>query len=195
MKNYKLNRNLISKMKSGDMAAFDEIYNCYCHRLHCFVLRYLKQKEVAEGVVQEVFIKVWEQRENINLELSFESYLFKIAYNTTISLLRKRLSDQVYKNQLEKNSVLTNSVDVIDEMQYQYLNKRVHELLNKATPRQREIFYLSRENGLSHKQIAEKLNISESTVKNHIVSTLAFLRENLDMGTLTTMLFYSLFLQ
>ncbi len=181
-------------LKKGDMAAFDAIYYKYCRRLYGFVLRYLKQEEDAEGIVQEVFIKIWETRNKIDVYSSFESFLFTVAYNSTISLLRKRLAEIKSKEYLKSLQQFSSTVDVIDELQFKELNEKVQCLLKQLTPRQKEIYLLSREEGLTHKEIAQKLDISENTIKNHMVTTLKYLKSHLDNSLTVNVLFLFLFL-
>lgn len=176
------------------MVAFDVIYNKYCYKLHGFVLRYLKQIEDAEGIVQEVFIKIWEARSKIDIYQSFESFLFTIAYNTTISLLRKRVSETKSREYLKSLQQIYSADNVIDELQFHELNDKVQSLLKQLTPRQKEIYLLSREEGLKHKEIAQQLNISENTVKNHLVTTLKFLKSHIDSSLAVNILFLCLFL-
>ena len=113
------------------MVAFDAIYNKYCHKLHGFVFRYLKQNEDAEGIVQEVFIKIWESRSKINTHSSFESFLFTIAYNATISLLRKRMSEKNSKEYLKDSQLLTSSESIIDELHYKELDHKLQSCLDQ----------------------------------------------------------------
>ncbi len=176
------------------MAAFDAIYNRYCHKLHEFVLTYLKREDDAEEIVQEVFIKVWESRAKIDIYSSFESFLFTIAYNATMSLLRKRVSETKSKEYLKSVQQINTAEQVIDELQFKELNNKVQSLLMQLTPRQKEIYVLSREEGLTHKEIAKKLNISESTVNNHLVTTLKYLKSHIDSSLAVNILFLCLFL-
>jgi len=194
LNNVDLNRDLITLLKDGDMLAFDGIYGHYCKRLYGFVLRYIKQKEDAEGIVQEVFIKIWESRNKINIYSSFDSYIFTIAYNTTISLLRKRVNEQKFQEQLLSLQEISSAEHIIDDIHYREINLRVQSLINQLTPRQKEIFKLSREEGLTHEEIAKKLNISINTVKNHMVSTLSFIKSHFDFSLIINLLFSSLFL-
>lgn len=194
MKNIKANTELVKALKKGDVAAFDAIYNTYCHKLHGFVLRYLKQEEDAEGIVQEVFIKIWESRGKIDVYASFESFLFTIAYNSTMSLLRKRVIESKSREFLKSLQQIDTTDQVIDEIQFKELNQKVQTLLNKLTPRPKEIYLLSREEGLTHKEIAKKLDISENTVKNHLVSTLKYLKSHIDSSLAVNILFLCLFL-
>ena len=194
MKVNKSNSELLLLIQKDDRVAFYNIYERYSKRLYGFVLRYIKQKEDAEEIVQEVFVKIWESRHKIDAYSSFESFLFTIAYNTTISLLRKRTNEKKYLEHLKSIQQPNNSPDLIDEIQFNELNDRVQSLLNELTPRQKEIFLLSRETGLTHDEIANKLDISVNTVKKHMTNTLTFLKTQIDTDLTISLLFACLFL-
>ena len=176
------------------MVAFDAIYEKYCRRLFGFIIRYVKQEFDAEEIVQEVFIKIWENRKKIDVFSSFESYLFTISYNSAISLLRKRVHEKKYLEHLKNIQVEDTFSELTDEIFFRELNSKLQSLLNELTPRQKEIFLLSREEGLTHDEIAKKLGISVNTVKNHLVSVLKFLKSNIDNGLIINALFVYLFL-
>ncbi len=176
------------------MAAFDAIYEQYSKRLYVFVFRYLKQEADTEEIVQEVFLKLWESRNKIDLCASFDSFLFTIAYNNTISLLRKKVNEKKYLEHLVNRQQINNADALIDEIHFREINRQVKLLIEELTPRQKEIFKLSREEGLTHAEIAEKLHISVNTVKNHLVAALAFLKSNIPGNTLSALLFIYLFL-
>jgi RNA polymerase sigma-70 factor, ECF subfamily len=190
----KSNSELILLIQKDDRVAFYHIYERYSKRLYGFVLRYIKQKEDAEEIVQEVFVKIWETRNKIDAYSSFEAFLFTIAYNTTISLLRKRTNEKIYLEHLKSLQQCANAPDLIDEIQFNELNDRVQSMLNELTPRQKEIFQLSREEGLTHDEIAKKLDISVNTVKKHMTNTLSFLKQQIDTGLTINLLFIYLFL-
>ena len=194
MKVTKSKSDLILLIQKDDQVAFYNLYELYCLRLYGFVLRYIKQKEDAEEIVQEVFVKIWESRNKIDAYSSFESFLFTIAYNTTISLLRKRTSEKKYLEHLQSLQHPDDLPDLIDEIHFNELNERVQLLLNELTPRQKEIYHLSREEGLSHDEIAKKLDISVNTVKKHMANTLAFLKSQIDSNLSINLLFAYLFL-
>jgi len=194
LKVIKSNCELILLIQRDDKVAFYNIYERYSIRLYGFVLRYIKQKEDAEEIVQEVFTKIWECRKKIDAYSSFEAFLFTIAYNTTISLMRKRTNERKYLQHLNSLQQPDNSPDLIDEINFNDLNDRVELLLNHLTPRQKEIFKLSREEGLSHDEIASKLDISVNTVKKHIANTLSFLKPQIESNLTINLLFAYLFL-
>ena len=194
MKVSKSNQELLLLIQKDDRIAFYNLYERYCRRLYGFVLRYIKQKEDAEEIVQEVFVKIWESRNKTDAFASFESFLFTIAYNSTISLLRKRSHEKKYLEYLKSLQQPENMPDLIDEIQFHELNDRLQLLLNELTPRQREVFQMSREEGLSHDEISKRLNISVNTVKKHIANTLSFLKTQIDSSLAINLLFISLFI-
>lgn len=181
-------------MKNGDMLAFDAIYKQYCSRLYGFILNLIKQESDAEEIVQEVFVKIWESRNSINAYSSFDSYLFTIAYNNTISLLRKRVSEKKYLEHLKSIQQISDSVDIIEEIHFKDVKNNFEKLVNQLTTRQKEIYNLSREEGLTHKEIANKLGISQNTVEIHISKALKFIKTNIDKSLLINTLFISLFI-
>lgn len=188
------NTELVKLLKKGDMSAFDVIYKKYSRRLYGFVFRYVKQESDTEEIVQEVFIKIWQSRDKINVYSSFESFLFTIAHNATINLLKKRATEQKYLEHVKSLQQIEETYEIADEIHYKELKQKYQGLLDELSPRQKEIFLMSREEGLSHKEIAEKLGISSNTVKNHLVTTLSFLKKELDNGLVISGLFVSLFL-
>ncbi|WP_073003493.1 RNA polymerase sigma factor [Mariniphaga anaerophila] len=193
MKREKLKTDLLILLKKGDMLAFDTIYKQYSKRLYAFVFRYLKQDNDTEEIVQEVFLKIWESRKKIDLYTSFDSFLFTIAYNSTISLLRKRVNEKKYLDHIKSRQQVNNAENIIDDIHFKEMSRQVEVLLDELTPRQKEVFVLSREDGLTHDEIAEKLGISSNTVKNHLVATLAFLKSKLKGDLMIKLLFISLF--
>jgi len=190
----KSNTELLILLQRDDKVAFYHIYERYSKRLYGFVYRFVKQESDAEEIVQEVFLKIWESRHKIDAYSSFESFLFTIAYNATMSLFRKRLSEKKYVEHIQSLQQFKKAPDLIEEVQFHDLDEKVHGLLSNLTQRQQEIYQLSRESGLSHQEIAQKLNISAATVKKHISNILSYLKANLDSSLLINLLFLSLFL-
>ncbi len=187
------NSELVKLLKKGDVLAFESIYNIYCHRLHRFAMMYLKQEEDAEEIVQEVFTKIWENKESLDYSTSFESFIFTIAYHFIISTLRKRINGYKSKEYLKSLKQSSTGSPIMEEIQLKELDFTIQSLLKKLSPRQNEIFYLSRIEELSHAEIASKLEISESTVNNHLVSILRYLKTNLKTINQISAFFFFIF--
>lgn len=185
---------LLERLKDGDMLAFDAIYKQYFARLYGFILKIIKQESDAEEIVQQVFVKIWESHITINTNSSFDSYLFTIAYNNTVSLLRKRVNEKKYLEHLQSIQQIESSSNIIEEIHFKEIKNNFQKLISQLTPRQREIYYLSREEELTYSEIANKLNISVNTVENHMAKALSFIKKNIDKSLLYNILFISLFL-
>lgn len=194
MKVTKSNKELLLLIQKDDRVAFYNLYERYSKRLYCFVLQYVKLDADAEGIVQEAFIKIWEKRKTIDVYSSFDSFLFTIAYNATISLLRKRVTENKYLDHLQAIQQANETTELTDELYFNELNEKLKALLNELTPRQKEIFLLSREEGLTHEQISKKLNISVNTVKKHMSNTISFLKKHLNNELAVSVLFTYLFI-
>lgn len=186
--------HLIIKLQLGDIEAFDEIYRHYFQKLYNFVLKFMKDTEETKEIVQEVFVKLWQNHNKIDIYASFDSYLFTIAYNTSISALKKKASQIKYAEYIKHKNDIFDASDGISELQYKELVEQLEISINKLSPRQKEIFNLSRIDGLLHNEIAEKLNISKNTVKNQIVTTLKYLKSQFGSEYIMVILYLTLHL-
>ncbi len=184
---------LVEKLQKGDLEAFDYIFKRYGDRLFGFALKYLKSKEEAEGLVQDVFLKIWENRASLKKESSLKSFLFTIAYHNICGLFRKRQIHDKYKNEM----VLTadKTVDFEEQLQYKSTLEQVDRLIDKLPEKQRLIFIKSRMEGKSTKEIAEEMNLAAGTVDNHISAALKFLRKSITESNMALLIFFALFIQ
>jgi RNA polymerase sigma-70 factor (family 1) len=187
-----INPELLIRLKNGDIIAFDELYKLYSHKLFSFVLRILKDEADSDDIVQEVFLKIWEYREKLGDYKLMNSFIFTIAYNNSISLIRKRISSTKYIDYLRTLSVKQTQGNLITEIELIELNNQVENLIFNLPARQKQVFLLHREKGLTYPEIAEELEISKNTVENHMVKALKYLRRNLNI--LGSILFCSIFL-
>lgn len=183
---------LILSLKEGDINAFSQIFDRYGKRLYYFSIGYLKSPEDAEEIVQEVFLKIWNKREEISLLKSFESYLFTIAKNGILNTIRKSKSEQAYLNYAK----LHPDKDVLldEELNFIELEKAYRQSVEKLSPRRKEIYTLSREQSLTNAEIAEKMNISVKTVENQMTSAISEIRKNLRSLGFSGIIFFELFL-
>ena len=189
-----ITNELLIRLKNGDMLAFDQIYELYSHKLFSFVFRILKDEAGADDVVQEVFVKIWESREKLGDYKLLNSYIFTIAYNNSIDLIRKKINNNKYLEHLRVSASINFTPSIVSQIEYNELNKEVEKLVGNLPERQKQVYLLHREEGLTYPEIAERLGISKNTVENHMVKALKYLRHNLDNALLVNMLFISLFL-
>ena len=189
----KITYELLSRLKNGDMLAFDRVYELYSHKLFSFVFKMLKNEAEADDIVQEVFVKIWESRHKLEDYKLLNSYIFTIAYNNSIDLIRKRISNIKYLEHLKNSAVIDFTPTFISQIEFNELNIKAEELVANLPERQKQVYLLHREEGLTYHEIAEQLGISKNTVENHMVKALKYLRQNMDNSLLINMLFVSLF--
>lgn len=173
--NFSEERSLILRLTEGDEGAFCELYATYKNRLIYFAMRFLKSREYAEDVFQDAFTVVWQSRRFINPDASFSSYLYTIMRNRILNQLRNAANEEKLKE-----SILSQALDYTEDTKRKVMLNDLKSLISHAlqqlTPRQREIFEMSREAQLSHKEIADKLGISVNTVQEHISISLKLIR-------------------
>ena len=154
----------------------DTLYRQYWQQVYNFCHLYLTNADDAEDVVQEVFIKVWENREWIREDERFKGLLFIITRNLVFNQHRKKVNESLYKVTLL--AALEESEEIEEEIDANDLRAYIERLIDELPPRRREIFNLSRKEQKSYKEIAELLHISEKTVENQIGEALKYLRKN-----------------
>lgn len=181
----------ISRFKSGDLRAFDELYTYFYPRLYRFVFSLTKSVEDTEDLVHEVFVKVWEHKHSLKKESSFNSYLFSIAYNSTISFLRKKNKNSRFKEFAD--TFQYDGDEYVDNQDIEDLEVKLNGIIEKMPPRQREIFKLKHLENYSYIEIAEMLGISVNTVENHLVKAHKFLKDNFGKSYLQISLILCLF--
>jgi len=189
-----ITQELLTRLKNGDILAFDLVYELYSHKLFSFVFKILKNEAEVDDIVQEVFVKIWESRNKLEDYKLLNSYIFTIAYNNSIDLIRKRISSNKYLEHLKYSASINFTPTIISQIEYNELNNQVGMLIANLPDRQKQVYLLHREEGLTYPEIAEKLGISKNTVENHMVKALKYLRQNMDNSLLINMLFVSLFL-
>lgn len=173
--NFSEERSLILRLIEGDEDAFCELYATYKKRLIYFAMRFLKSREYAEDVFQDAFTVVWQSRRFINPDASFSSYLYTIMRNRILNQLRNAANEEKLKESIFSQA-LDYTEDTKREVMLNDLKSLISHALQQLTPRQREIFEMSREAQLSHKEIADKLGISINTVQEHISTSLKLIR-------------------
>ena len=182
----------IAALKEGNLQAYNELFDRYGKRLYHFSIDYLKSAEDAEEIVQEVFLKIWDNREELSADKSFESYLFTIARNGILNTIRKSRSEQSYMNYVKVHPGKNVLLD--EELDFNELDKAYHKAIGKLSLRRKEIYLLSKEQSLSNAEIATKMNISVKTVENQMTSALSEIRKNLRSLGFSGIIFFELFL-
>ena len=169
---------LIILLKKGDQQAFAQIYNRYAESLAGFAASKLNNLDDARDIIHDLFVKLWENRDEVYITSNLKSYLFSIVRHRVIDKIRKNITREEYASMAQ--SLTAGSQDSADkQVEAKELQQRIEKSLNQLPPRVKEIYKLSRDEGLTNHEIAEKLNLSEQTVKNQLSAALKHLRGSL----------------
>jgi RNA polymerase sigma-70 factor (family 1) len=192
-----LNKNicddeLVEKLREGDLEAFDAVFEKYGDRLFGFALQYLKSKEETEGLVQEVFLKIWKKRKTLKKDSSLKSYLFTITYHNICKFFRKKQLQEKLKKEIGLASDI--SVDTEEQINYNSTLEQIEKLIEQLPPKQKTIFNKSRKEGKSTREIAHEMHLAPGTVDNHISAALKFLRKHISGSNLALLLLLAVFL-
>ncbi|NAY91427.1 RNA polymerase sigma-70 factor [Muricauda sp. JGD-17] len=169
---------LIAQVAKGNELAFKQVFDQYRAIVYTLALRMLKSRTLAEEMVQEVFIKIWEKREGLDQVDNFKGYLYRIAKNRVFDEF-KRIAREAISDEVPDENRLASSNNTDYPIRKEQLDSLLEQTLDKLPEQQQYIFKLSREEGLTYREIAEIVNLSPFTVKTHMKNTLAFLRNHM----------------
>ena len=186
-------QRLVQLLQKGNVAAFDSLFEEYSQKLYGFALKYFKNQSDAEELVQEVFVKVWENRQSLKSEFSFKSYLFTIALNQIRKHFNKKATSLKYFESLQNEPEMVDHPSFQND-DYESAFNEINKLIEQMPPRRREIFVKSKLEGKNSKEIATELNISAGTVDNQVSEALKFIRSSLNSNNFSILLFAALFL-
>jgi RNA polymerase sigma-70 factor (ECF subfamily) len=177
---------LLSRIAAGDECAFRSLFDLYKGRVTVYALRLSKSRYVAEEIVQEIFLKLWTNREQLTEVQNIGTYIYVMAKNRTLDHLKKianedRLFNEVWHTISEQGEP-TGHLYAKDNM------RLIEKAIGQLSPQKQKIFYLSRFEGLSHHQIAEQCALSKNTVKNHLVKTLRHIKFFLKQHNVTLLI-------
>lgn len=164
-------KQLFKEVSEGDERAFQHLFTRYYPRMISFAGMMVKSPYAAEEIVQEVFIRLWEQREVLAEVKSPENFVFIVIRNHTFNYLRAAANEQNRREQLWE-ALQQRAADETITLEMQEADQFFEKILAKLSPQQQKIFRMSREEGFSHQQIADELQLSKDTVKKHIANSL-----------------------
>jgi RNA polymerase sigma-70 factor (family 1) len=171
-------KSLLQEIAKGNEKAFRSFYDAYFNRLSAYIFKLCKSDTVTEEVVQDIFIKLWEFRASLVSIDTPEAYIFSMARNRTIDHLR-RVARETSLIAVIKQQLHACSNEVEDRFDAADLGRLIEEALQELSLQKREVFRLRNSEGLNHDEIARVMQLSRSTVKNHLSQTLQHLRRHL----------------
>jgi RNA polymerase sigma-70 factor (ECF subfamily) len=183
---------LTRQFNAGSVDAYKNIFELYYRPLCSFAKKYVLDLAIAEDIVQDLFVKLWEQRNNILLKTSAKSYLFQSVKNECLNYLKHQNVQESYKTHIANVSTDDFFHDKLEEEE---VNLLVFRTIQSLPPRCRKIFELSRFEGKSFEEIAQELSISKNTIKNQLVNALKHIRQVLEKNEILLLIaFFSRFL-
>ena len=169
--------NIATQIKQGDVSVFNQVFEEYHEQLYFYIFNKTKSSFYAEEVTQITFIKLWQNRQNLNEEISIGQQIFRVGKTSLIDLLRKTNSSQNLLHKLSKSPEALDSNLPFHELEQKELNKKLHSLMNEMPPQRRKVFEMSRIHGFSYKEIAFIQSVSIKTVENHINHALKLVKK------------------
>lgn len=166
---------LLGKLQGGDAEAFITLYNQYSPSLYTYILHFINTPALAEDVLQDVFIKIWEIRERIKPELSFSGYLYRITRNHVFKLLKKITADESLRLRVMQD-LYQQTTDADTLLQWKQYETLLHTAIDRLPPQRQKVFRLCREELKSYEEVARELGISRNTVKEHMMLAMKSIR-------------------
>lgn len=172
--------DLFLLIKESNEGAFQKLYEKYWKALYAFAYSFIKDEDIAKDIVQEVWIKLWNKRKELDVK-NVKAYLHSMIRNKVYNQLRDNKTLEHQLEIIDKYLTVDNISDLTD---FTDTNQMLEEAISKLPERNREIFILSRFDGLSNQDISEKLNISKRTVENHLTNSLKHIRKSVFLSIL-----------
>jgi RNA polymerase sigma-70 factor (family 1) len=184
-------KELFNRLAKGNESAFEIVFELYKKRVFSVALKMLKSEIEAEEIVQEVFLSIWQAKARLDDINDPEAYLFTITYNTIYTHLKKASRNRQVLDAIIFNlSEIQNTTG--DTIAGNETGKLIKEAIERLSPQQRTVYELSKQDGLSYDQIAEQMNISRNTVRNHLAEAMKTIRiflKKTDMLFMSSILF------
>lgn len=181
---------IIHRLKNDDKSAVDELFNYYYSRLYYFSKSILKIENEIDDILQEVFVKIWLNRQKIGNAETFNAYIYTITKNEVLNLIRTNLRDQSFRDELFLRSV-AQEYHTQNQVEFDEVKTGIDKIVASLPPKRHQVFILSRTEGLSNREIAQQLNISEKTVEDHITHAIKYIKNSLkEMGIISLLHFF-----
>lgn len=171
-------RALLQQIADGSEEAFGTLFHVWRNKLYFFILRLSDSPEVAEDVLQDVFIKLWINRATLKSVDHFSAYLYRMAQNHIINHARRMALENSILEELQKDSHATEQT-ILTKLAHKQLQETIVATINNLPPQQKLVYTLARVQGFKQEEIALQLQISVSTVKNHMTQALKTIRKQL----------------
>lgn len=185
-------KELLTQIAGGNEKAFRTLFGDYYERLFNYIFSFIKSRQITEELVMDVFLKIWMGRDIIPQIEKFDAFLFRVAHNKSIDFLRSVARDPKFQDLLWDQIQLTNNLQADSSILTQEYEIKLREAISLLSPQRKKVYQLSREQDMTHDQIAAQLQLSKNTINNHIVEAQRFIRtylsKNCDLAFLILLL-------
>lgn len=184
---------LLQQISEGCQQSFSVLFRHYLPVLQSFAVKFTKSADAAEEVIQEAFVRVWLNRDQLEAVDNIQAYLYKFVSNECLSHLRKTLRQEKAMDGVKNVRLQPLKNETLESVHFNELKRIIANAVETLSPQRKTVYYLSRLEGLSIPEISEKLNLSPSTVKNTLIAALKAIRTNLIAHGIELSLIFLLF--
>lgn len=188
-------QELAALLTQGDQRAFAELYERYSQRIYTTLRHMLKDELMAEELLQEVFVKLWEKRSQLRIEVSFRAYLYRVAENQARDYFRRVARDKKLIARLAAAASEFNEEEDITVPDNEQLRPLFEKAVAALPPQRQKVFTLCKLHGLSYEQAASQLGITTATVNDHIVKATKSIRTAMHTGHAAVSILTAVFMQ
>ena len=171
---------LFAKVKSGDLGAYEVLFNKYYKELYRFAFNFIRDMTISEEMSQEVFLYIWEKRGKIEIQTTLKTYLYSAIKNKCLNYIKLELPKQQAMSDVEDVMLAVSNQKGLDDTENERLKKSIKMAIDQLPTKCRQIFMLSRNAGMTYEEIAEELDLSKKTVENQMGIALKKLRDSLE---------------
>lgn len=186
---------LLQAVAAGDEQAFKLLFDQHYGKLFNYLLRVTKSREIAEEIAIDIFVKLWVGRELIQDIRHLDAFLQKVAHNKALDFFKVAARDarlhKLVRKEMEASREQEADHKLLDS-EYQHL---IHQAIDQLSPQRKMVFSMSRVEGLTHDEIAQRLQLSRNTVRNTIAESLKSIRQFLQHHDVSGMIIFSLLMQ
>jgi RNA polymerase sigma-70 factor (ECF subfamily) len=181
------------ELVQGNKKAFELMYGFYRPQLYGYVFKMVRSHEVSQEIFQDIFIRIWKQREQIDVDQSFRSYLYTIAQNLVYDYFKKVASDRNKIEAFKLHYAKSSANNIEENIGFKEARDHLEDILSMIPEKCRQVYVLCKLEGRSYQEVAKLLNISMATVNNHIVKASSIIKNNWKSDVFYLFLFFFIF--
>lgn len=178
MSQSELGKYVFEDFSNGDMEAYGTLFTYFKEAVTANISKIVHQSDIVDDILQDTFLKLWENRSKLKDKVSVEAWLFRVSYHTSIDHIRIKLRTR--QNEEASMYVMEKSITVSQEdafQDYYYKESLLQEAINQLSPKKKQVFELCKLQGKSYSEVSESLNIAKSTVKDYIIESNKIIRK------------------